>query len=110
MTTEIDHENQQLRQRLRTFTVEASNNEALLNKFHQRELALLSSDSLAELLVSMTEGLKLSFLLDDIRLVLHDPGAEVRMLLEHTNLNEECFPNIDFVDSIEAVTCFSVFF
>lgn len=106
MTTDLDHENQQLRQRLRTFTIEASNNEALLNKFHERELALLSSDSLAELLISMTEGLKLSFLLDDIRLVLHDPGAEVRKLLEHTNVSAECLPNIDFVDSIEAITCY----
>ena len=66
MTAKLELENQQLRQRLRSFTVEASNNEALMNKFHERELALLSCDGLAELLVSMTEGLRLSFLLDDI--------------------------------------------
>lgn len=106
MTMDLESENKQLRQRLRTFTAEASTNEALLNKFHERELALLSCDSLAELLVSMTEGLRLSFLLDDIHLIIHDPGVEIRQLLTHTNTSEESFPNIDFVDSIEAVTCY----
>jgi len=106
MSTELELENRQLRLRLQSFTVEASNNEALLNKFHERELALLSCDNLAELLISLTEGLRLSFLLDDIQLVIHDPGAQIRQLLQHTNTSEESFPDIDFVDSIEAVTCY----
>jgi len=106
MTSDFEKENLQLRDRLRKFSIEANNNEALLNKFHERELALLSCNSLSELLVSMTEGLRLSFMLDDITLVLLDHKNEIRSLMRHNNTPEECFPNILFVNSLDEIKCY----
>ena len=103
MANLLEIENRALRSQLKALTVEASKNEALLNKFLERELALLSCGSLAELLVSITEGLKQSFNLDNIRLVLHDPEKHIRELLHHSNINEESYPDISFVSTEKEV-------
>ncbi|MGD2117798.1 MAG: sensor domain-containing diguanylate cyclase [Chromatiales bacterium] len=103
MNHELEHENRLLRQKLKDITQEASNNEALLNKFLQREIALLSSGSLPELLVNLTEGLRQSFSLDEIRLLLVDSDQEIRNLLNHNNTPEECFPEIHFVDRADEI-------
>lgn len=105
MTSDLIYENQRLKKQLNAFASEAANNEALLNKFHERELALLSCNGLAELLVSLTEGLRLSFELNRIRLMLHDPDNSVRQLLQHSNTPEDCFPDIRFVNSMDDISC-----
>jgi two-component system cell cycle response regulator len=105
MNSALEHENDRLQQQLRSFKIEASNNEALLKKFQERELALLACNSLAELLVSMTEGLRLSFNLDQIRLALYDPESEIRKLLQHSDTPPECFPDVDFVNSLQDISC-----
>ncbi len=103
MANHLEIENRALRSQLKALTVEASKNEALLNKFLERELALLSCASLAELLISITEGLKQSFALNHIRLVLHDPEKQIRDLLLHSNTSEDCYPDISFVASLDEV-------
>ncbi|NNJ92801.1 MAG: sensor domain-containing diguanylate cyclase [Gammaproteobacteria bacterium] len=105
MSSKLEHENRSLKQQLYAFKKEASNNEALLKKFQERELALLASDSLAELLVSLTEGLRLSFNLDQIKLTLYDPESEIQKLLQHSNTPAECFTDVNFVNSLQDISC-----
>ena len=105
MASHLEIENRALRSQLKALTAEASKNEALLNKFLERELALLSCGSLGELLVSVTEGLKHSFSLDHIRLILNDPQSLIRELLQHNNISEDIYPDISFVSSQEEVAC-----
>jgi two-component system cell cycle response regulator len=105
MSSILEQENRSLKQQLLAFKKEAGKNEALLKKFQERELALLASDSLAELLVSLTEGLRLSFNLDQIKLTLHDPESGIRKLLQHGNIPPECFPDVDFVNSLQIISC-----
>ncbi|MCG8428310.1 MAG: sensor domain-containing diguanylate cyclase [Chromatiales bacterium] len=88
-----------LRQRLLALSEEAHKNEAVLKRFHERELSLLTCDSLPLLLNYMTEGMKKSFDLPYITLILLDESHELRHLLLHTNTHPEDLPEIRFLDS-----------
>lgn len=105
MSDALEHENRQLRKQLHSFKLEARHNESLLKKFQERELALLGCSSLAELLVSLTEGLRLSFDLDRIHLALDDHQHEIRKLLQHCNTPPEFFPEINFNCSAAELEC-----
>jgi diguanylate cyclase (GGDEF)-like protein len=100
----LERENQRLRQRLTQLHQEARYNEATLKRFHARELELLSADSLAELLHSLTEGMKQSFRIESIQLILQDSEHEIRRLLNNTGIPEDAFANLRFVESLAAVS------
>src|ERR1700759_492087 len=70
-----------LQTRLTELTDEASRNYAVLQKTQERELELLRSGSLAQLLERMIHGLRTSYQLDAVTLILHDPNHEIRHLL-----------------------------
>ena len=56
-------------------TAEAANNETILKRTQARELTLLRADSLAQLLHAMVDGLRESYSLDAVSVVLLDPAA-----------------------------------
>jgi len=89
-----------LRQRLQELTAEAANNEAILKRTQERELTLLRSDSLAQLLRAMVDGLRDSYALDAVSVVLLDPQHEIRHLLVAGGDRPEEFRQILFVDSL----------
>ncbi len=93
--------NRQLRRQLKQLTQEASHNETVLKRFHDRELQLLATESLPELLSCLVDGMRASFELPVIRLVLHDPSHELRHLLLHSGIQPDELPDIRFVDQIE---------
>src|SRR5271165_3846022 len=97
---EIIQENEALKQRLKELTAEAAANEAILKRTQARELTLLRADSLAQLLRAMVDGLRESYSLDAVSVVLLDPQHEIRHLLVAGGERPEEFKQIFFVDSL----------
>src|ERR1700726_963731 len=97
---ELIKENEELKKRLTELTAEAANNETILKRTQARELSLLRADSLAQLLRAMVEGLRESYSLDAVSVVLLDPQHEVRHLLLAGGDRPEEFKQIFFVDSL----------
>jgi diguanylate cyclase (GGDEF)-like protein len=100
---DLKTENRLLRTSLRELTQKAQENQETLGRFHARELELLSTETLPELLSGMTEGLKTSFEIKAIQVLLHDPNHELRHLLYKNGLDEKAFPLLEFVDDMVAV-------
>jgi len=93
-------ENEDLRKRLKEMTAEAANNESILKRTQARELTLLRADTLAQLLRAMVDGLRESYTLDAVSVVLLDPQHEIRHLLVAGGDRPEEFNQIFFVDSL----------
>jgi two-component system cell cycle response regulator len=99
----MDDANQEietLKRRLAELTAEAANNESILKRTQARELSLLRADSLAQLLHAMVDGLRESYSLDAVSVVLLDPQHEIRHLLVAAGDRPEEFKQIFFVDSL----------
>jgi diguanylate cyclase (GGDEF)-like protein len=99
----MDDANQEieaLKRRLAELTAEAANNESILKRTQARELSLLRADSLALLLHAMVDGLRESYSLDAVSVVLLDPQHEIRHLLVAGGDRPEEFKRIFFVDSL----------
>ena len=97
---DINQENEALKKRLQELTAEAVNNETILKRTQARELTLLRADSLAQLLRAMVDGLRESYSLDAVSVVLLDPQHEIRQLLVAGGDRPEEFKQIFFVDSL----------
>ncbi|MET0029797.1 MAG: DUF484 family protein [Candidatus Thiodiazotropha sp.] len=97
---DLREENRILRLRLTELTRKAQRNQETLERFHARELELLSAESLPELLSGMSEGLLTSFEVTSILLLLHDPDHELRHLLGNSGISEEALPYVRFVDEL----------
>jgi two-component system cell cycle response regulator len=98
--TDMDKEIEELKKRLVQMTAEASNNETILKRTQARELTLLRADSLSQLLHAMVAGLRESYALDAVSVVLLDPQHEVRHLLVAGGDRPEEFQQVFFVDSL----------
>src|SRR5450631_187334 len=97
---DIGQENEDLKRRLKELTAEAANNETIMKRTQARELTLLRADSLAQLMSVMVDGLRESYALDAVSVVLLDPQHEVRHLLLAGGDRPEEFSQIFFVDSL----------
>ncbi len=97
---EANQEIEALKRRLAELTAEAANNESILKRTQARELSLLRADSLAQLLHAMVDGLRESYSLDAVSVVLLDPQHEIRHLLVAGGDRPEEFKQIFFVDSL----------
>jgi two-component system cell cycle response regulator len=93
-------ENEELKKRLMELMAEAAHNETILKRTQARELTLLRADSLAPLLRAMVDGLRESYALDAVSVVLLDPQHEIRHLLLAGGERPEEFKQIFFVDSL----------
>src|ERR1700680_5048422 len=91
---------EELKRRLKEMSAEAANNETTLKKTQARELSLLRADSLAQLLRAMVDGLRESYSLDAISVVLLDPQHEIRHLLLASGERPDEFKQVFFVDSL----------
>ena len=87
-----------LQARLTELTDEVSRNDALLRKTQERELELLRAGSLAQLLERLIHGLRNSYQLDAVTLILHDPNHEIRHLLAGDGFLLEELAEVQFVD------------
>jgi two-component system, cell cycle response regulator len=97
---EAAREKDELKKRLAEMTAEAANNETIMKRTQARELTLLRADSLAQLLHALVDGLRDSYSLDAVSVVLLDPQHEIRHLLVAGGDRPEEFKHIFFVDSL----------
>jgi diguanylate cyclase (GGDEF)-like protein len=95
-----DHEIERLRGRLAALTEEARKNDEAWRRAQAREMELLEADSLGTLLTRLTDGLRLSYGLDTVTLVLADPDHEIRQLLSGEGRS---FAGVAFVDSMHGL-------
>lgn len=93
-------ENEQLKQKLQELMAEAANNEAILKRTQARELTLLRAEGLSNLLRSLVEGIRESYALDAVGIVLLDPEHEIRHLLIAGGDRPDEFKNVFFADSL----------
>jgi diguanylate cyclase (GGDEF)-like protein len=97
---DVMRENEDLKKRVKEMTSEAAANESIMKRTQARELTLLRADTLAQLLHAMVDGLRESYSLDAVSVVLLDPQHEVRHLLLAGGDRPEEFKQIFFVDSL----------
>jgi two-component system, cell cycle response regulator len=97
---DVLRDSEELKKKLAELTAEAANNETIMKRTQARELTLLRADSLAQLLHAMVDGLRESYSLDAVSVVLLDPQHEVRHLLVAGGDRPEEFKQIFFVDSL----------
>ena len=96
----LNQENEELKRRIVELTAEAANNETIMRRTQARELTLLRAEGLSQLLHAMVDGVKESYSLDAISVVLVDPQHEIRHLLVAGGDRPEEFKQIFFVDSL----------
>jgi two-component system, cell cycle response regulator len=94
----LNAEVRSLQARLTELTDEVSRNDALLRKTQERELELLRAGSLAQLLERLIHGLRNSYQLDAVTLILNDPNHEIRHLLAGDGFLLEELAEVQFVD------------
>lgn len=90
----LETENRTLQELLRTLTRDASYNEGVMQRFQERELALLGASDLPDLIERMTLGLRKSFGLESVRLVLFDPHGVLKGLLATLGVDSDHIPHL----------------
>lgn len=97
---ELSEELEATRQKLDRLTAEVACNDEKMRRTQQRELRLLQADSLDALLVALTDGLRLSYSVEYVSLVLCDPDHDVRHLLLANGTPAEDFEHLIMVESM----------
>jgi two-component system, cell cycle response regulator len=100
---ELEQENHLLKARLSALTEEGHRNDSLLRKTQERELELLRAGSVTQLFDRLIQGLRTSFELDEVALILNDPQHEIRHLLSGDPQNIKEPPGVCFVDALVTV-------
>ncbi len=98
-----EDELRRLRGQLALLTEEAANNEAILRRSRERELALLNAENLPELFLRLTRGLRESFDLPHVSVLLCDPDHEVRHLLIAAGSRSEDLAEVALVDALTGI-------
>ena len=98
LTAELDAARRQLEE----LTAAVARNDEKLRRSQQRELHLLQSSNLDSLFFEMTEGLRESYGLECVSVVLSDPAHDVRHLLV-TPIDDDGVPNLHLVDSLTGI-------
>jgi len=79
---------------------EFQRNMSILRHSHERELTLLNAEDIAALFRNMTKGLRDSYGLDKVTVVLADPDHDVRHLLVAGGTEPEELPGLKFVEAL----------
>lgn len=85
---------------LEELKAEIARNDAKMHRTQQRELRLLHADNLGTLIHELTEGLRLSYDLQQVTVVLCDPDHDVRHLLLAAGTPAESFAGLLMVESL----------
>ncbi|MGO9801957.1 MAG: DUF484 family protein [Steroidobacteraceae bacterium] len=99
----LESENRALKARLAALTEEVSRNDSLLRKSQARELELLRAGSLPQLFERLILGLRTSYQLEGVTLILNDPQHEIRHLISGDDLAREPLVGVMFVDALTTV-------
>lgn len=89
---------------LAQLTEEVKKNSGILRRSQHRELTLLHADDLAALFRQMLFGLKKSYQLDAVTVVLCDPDHDIRHLLLASGAGMGEFPGLVFIDVLAGLS------
>ena len=81
-------------------TEEVARNDDKMKRTHQRELQIMQAENLDSLLLVLVDGLKDSYGLEYVSVVLCDPGHDIRHLLVASGTPAQEFANLIFVESL----------
>jgi diguanylate cyclase (GGDEF)-like protein len=93
----------ELRRRVARLTEEARKNEDAWKRAQTREMELLEADGLYALLERLTAGLKESYQLEVVTVVLADHDHEIRHLLMSQRANIDALSGVRFVDTLHGL-------
>ncbi len=79
---------------------EFQRNMSILRRSHERELSLLNAVDIAALFRKMTKGLRASYGLDKVTVVLADPDHDVRHLLVAGGTKPDALPGLQLVEAV----------
>ena len=99
-SAELETEIESLRGQLLQWARHADDNAQILARMQERELALLRSDTLSELLRQLVDGLATSFEIPHVTVALWDPHHEIRHLLIGSGERLQDHPSVLFVDNL----------
>jgi diguanylate cyclase (GGDEF)-like protein len=91
------------RRQLDEMTAEAARNDEIMRRAQARELQLLQSESLDTLISTLIDGLRLSYGVDYVSLVLCDPDHDIRHLLLANGTPAEDFADLLVVESMSGL-------
>lgn len=97
---ELTAELQATRRQLDDVKSQVLSNEEIMHRSHRRELRLLQAETLDALIFAMTDGLRVSYGLEHVSLVLCDPDHDIRHLLTANGTPAEGFDNLLIVESM----------
>ena len=102
MTTveELTTQLEATRRQLDELTAEVARNDDKMRRTQQRELRLLQAEGLDVLIVALTDGLRVSYGVEYVSLVLCDPDHDVRHLLLANGTPAEDFEHLIMVESV----------
>ncbi len=89
--------------KLDELTAEVARNEAKMRRSQQRELRLLQAEDLASLFREMIDGLRSSYRLRTVSVVLCDPDHDVRHLMLAAGTPAEGFDNLLIRESLSGL-------
>ncbi len=91
------------RRQLEEMTAEAARNDEIMRRAQQRELQLLQSENLDDLVRTLIDGLRVSYGVDYVSLVLCDPDHDIRHLLLANGTPAEDFGDLLMVESMSGL-------
>ncbi len=99
-TEELQAQLEAAHRRLGELTEEVARNDDKMQRTQQRELALLQAEDLDSLLTVLVDGLRVSYGLEYVSVVLCDPDHDIRHLLLANNTPAESFADLLIVESL----------
>ncbi len=97
---ELQAELEATRQELELVTAEVASNDEKMRRTQQRELRLLQAETLDALIYALIDGLRVSYGLDYVSLVLADPDHDIRHLLLANGTPASDFAHLVMVESM----------
>jgi len=88
------------RRQLDELNDEVLRNDSKMRRTHQRELKLLQAEDLDSLLVVLVDGLRTSYGLEYVSVVLSDPDHDIRHLLLANGTPVDSYPNLVMTESL----------
>ena len=100
---ELEAQLEATRRQLDELTVEVARNEEKMRRSQGRELRLLQAETLDALISDLTDGLRVSYGVDYVSLVLCDADHDIRHLLLANGTPPERFSNLVMVESMSGL-------
>ena len=99
-TEEFEAQLEATRRQLEALTAEVARNDEIMRRAQMRELRLLQAENLDGLIRALIDGLRVSYGVDYVSLVVCDPDHDIRHLLLANGTPAEEFRDLQVVESI----------